>query len=114
MAKAYIKLTEANLKAIRNFIGMCRMNGMENSADPTFTFKDQRDIGTVSFDLYFDSKSTSEVAWKMTVKVDTSVRFHDNEKSEPGALNCYRDFYKIKEGSLELELLKANFSVFAY
>ena len=86
MAKAYIELTEANIKAIKNFIGMCRMNGMENSADPTFTFKDQRDIGTVSFDL----------------------------KSEPGALNCYRDFYKIKEGSLELELLKANFSVFAY
>ena len=45
MAKAYIELTEANIKAIKNFIGMCRMNGMENSADPTFTFKDQRDTG---------------------------------------------------------------------
>ncbi len=115
MAKAYIKITEANEKAIKNFIGMCRMNGLENDADPTFTFKDHREgLGVVSFDLYFDSKSISEVAWKMTVKIDTSVRFHDQEKSEPGALNCYRDFYKIKEGSLDLELLKSNFSVFAY
>ena len=115
MAKAYIELTESNLKAIKNFIGMCRMNGMENNADPAFTFKDPREgLGTVSFDLYFDSKSISEVAWKMTVKLDTSVRFHDQEKPEPGAINCYRDFYKIKEGSLDLELLNAKFTVFSY
>ena len=53
MGKTYIPITEANKKNILNFIGMCRMNGLEGMAEPSFSFKDIReDIGTVIFDVF--------------------------------------------------------------
>ena len=54
MGKTYIPLTEQNKKVILNFIGLCRMNGLELSGEPSFSFKDHREgIGTVMFDLFF-------------------------------------------------------------
>ena len=43
MGKTYIPITEANKKNILNFIGMCRMNGLEGMAEPSFSFKDNRE-----------------------------------------------------------------------
>ncbi len=37
--KTYIPITEANKKNILNFIGMCRMNGLEGMAEPSFLFQ---------------------------------------------------------------------------
>ena len=54
MGKTYIPITEANKKNILNFIGMCRMNGLEGMAEPSFSFKDNREeIGTVIFDVFY-------------------------------------------------------------
>lgn len=39
MGKTYIPITEANKKNILNFIGMCRMNGLEGMAEPSFLSK---------------------------------------------------------------------------
>ena len=37
--KAISLLSEKNKKVILNFIGMCRMNGLEMAEEPSFTFK---------------------------------------------------------------------------
>jgi len=59
-------------------IGMCRMNGLEGMAEPSFSFKDIReDIGTVIFDVFYNCRGITEPSWNMTVKVDSDVRFHD-------------------------------------
>ena len=56
MAETYIPIGENNKKAILNFIGMCRMNGLEENGEPSFTFKDPREgIGVVMFDLFYRS-----------------------------------------------------------
>ena len=81
MGKTYIPITEANKKNILNFIGMCRMNGLEGMAEPSFSFKDIReDIGTVIFDVFYNCRGITEPSWNMTVKVDSDVRFHDSHK----------------------------------
>ena len=72
MGKTYIPITEANKKNILNFIGMCRMNGLEGMAEPSFSFKDIReDIGTVIFDVFYNCRGITEPSWNMTVKVDS-------------------------------------------
>ena len=38
MGKTYIPITEANKKNILNFIGMCRMNGLEGMAEPSLMY----------------------------------------------------------------------------
>ena len=109
MSKAYIPLTEENKKAILNFIGMCRMNGLEGPAGPSFNYKDIREgFGTVSIDLYYDSRGVTEQCWKITVRTDTEERFHDDEPSKKGETYCYRDAYTIDTGSLDIKLKSSN------
>ncbi len=115
MAKPLIPLTEANMKAIKNFIGMCRMNGLEGPAEPSFNFKDSReDIGLVIIDLYFDARGISETLWKITVRADTDVRFHDDVPAEEGQHFNYRDMYHVKTDSLELIHKNSDFKVFSW
>ena len=114
MAK-YIDLSDTNLKVLKNFIGMCRMNGLEGSAVPAFNFKDIREnLGTVSFDIYYDFRGISEPCWKLTVKVDTDQRLHDDKPAHDGDQYSYVDNYVIKAGSLELEYNNSRFNVFSY
>ena len=102
MGKTYIPITEANKKNILNFIGMCRMNGLEGMAEPSFSFKDIReDIGTVIFDVFYNCRGLTEPSWNMTVKVDSDVRFHDSAASKAGETYCYLDSYRIEKDSLE-------------
>ncbi|MCD8019376.1 MAG: hypothetical protein LUF92_07270 [Clostridiales bacterium] len=116
MASTYITITENNKKVINNIIGICRMNGMEkNGADPSFTFKDVReDIGEVMFDLFYREKGMEQPCWSMTVKVDSSIRFHDDKPTVPGEIYCYLDSYKIEKGSLELKHKTSKFNVFSF
>lgn len=115
MAETYIPIGENNKKAILNFIGMCRMNGLEENGEPSFTFKDPREgIGIVMFDLFYRSTNVLEPCWSMTVKVDSQKRFHDNEPEEEGATYCYLDSYKISKDSLELEHKTSKFNVFSW
>ena len=115
MGKTYIPLTEQNKKVILNFIGLCRMNGLELSGEPSFSFKDHREgIGTVMFDLFFRNNGIDATSWNMTVKVDTPVRFHDNVAEKPGETYCYLDSYKVEQGSLELQHKTSKFNVFSF
>ncbi|MBQ9156605.1 MAG: hypothetical protein IJ137_07485 [Eubacterium sp.] len=115
MSKPYIKLTEQNKKIILNFIGMCRMNGIELSGKPSMTFNDVReDIGPVKFDLFFRNDGVTEACWSMTVKADTDVRFHDDIPAKKGDIYCYLDSYRIETGSLELKPVTSKFNVFAF
>lgn len=98
MGKTYIPITEANKKNILNFIGMCRMNGLEGMAEPSFSFKDNREeIGTVIFDVFYSCRGITEPSWNMTVKVDSDVRFHDSAASKAGETYCYLDSYRIEK-----------------
>lgn len=115
MGKMNIPLTEKNIKCIKNFIGLCRMSGLEGPSTPSFTFKDFRDdIGTVIFDIYYQQNTITEPCWNMTVKVDTNVRFHDGVASKPGETYCYLDSYRINHGSLDLESKTSKFNVFSF
>ena len=115
MAETYIPIGEKNKKAILNFIGMCRMNGLEENGEPSFTFKDPREgIGVVMFDLFYRSTNVLEPCWSMTVKVDSQKRFHDNEPEEEGATYCYLDSYKIAKDSLDLQHKTSKFIVFSW
>ena len=87
MGKTYIPITEANKKNILNFIGMCRMNGLEGMAEPS---------------------------WNMTVKVDSDVRFHDSAASKAGETYCYLDSYRIEKDSLEFKTKTSKFNVFSF
>ena len=116
MAKAYIPITESNLKCIKNFIGMCRLNGLEGAAVPTFTFREYREEydSTVIFDVYFEQSPIEEPSWKMTAKVETSTRFHDGQPSKPGESYSYLDKYRIDKGKLDLEVMTSRFNVFSF
>lgn len=115
MGKTYIPLSEQNKKTILNFIGMCRMSGLEKTGEPSFSFKENReDIGKVIFDLFYSNNGIAESCWSMTVRVDTSVRFHDKEQAKPGETYCYLDSYKIEEDSLELKHKTSKFNVFSF
>ncbi|MDO4978235.1 MAG: hypothetical protein Q4E53_13365 [Eubacteriales bacterium] len=116
MAKTNIPLSDNNIKFIKNFIGMCRMNGLEGPATPSFTFKEYRENldGNVIFDIYYQMNTITEPCWNMTVKIDTSVRFHDGVASKPGETYCYLDSYRIDHGSLELITKTSKFNVFAF
>lgn len=116
MAKTNIPLTENNVKFIKNFIGMCRFNGLEGAATPSFTFKEYRENlgGNVIFDIYYQMNTVTEPCWNMTVKIDTPVRFHDNVSAKPGETYCYLDSYRIDQGSLELVTKTSKFNVFAF
>lgn len=104
MSTPYIKLSEQNKKIILNFIGLCRMNGIEMEGKPSMTFNDVReDIGPVKFDLFFRNDGVDKPSWSMTVKADTGVRFHDNVPAKKGDIYCYLDSYRIEEGSLEIK-----------
>ena len=112
MGKTYIPITEANKKNILNFIGMCRMNGLEGMAEPSFSFKDIReDIGTVIFDVFYNCRGITEPSWNMTVKVDSDVRFHDSAASKAGETYCYLDSYRIEKDSLEFKTKTSKFNV---
>lgn len=99
MGKTYIPITEANKKNILNFIGMCRMNGLEGMAEPSFSFKDIReDIGTVIFDVFYNCRGITEPSWNMTVKVDSDVRFHDSaarKQEKPTVIQILTESKKI-------------------
>lgn len=115
MAESYIPISEKNKKVILNFIGMCRMNGLEMAEEPSFTFKENREnIGRVMFDIFFSNNGITESSWNMTVKVDSSVRFHDDVPSQPGETYCYLDSYRIDKDSLEMEHKSSKFNVFAF
>ena len=115
MSKVYIELSDSNVKAVKNFIGMCRMNGLEGSAAPAFNFKDEREgLGTVSFDLYYDFRSFDNPCWKMTVKVDTEVKLDPKSPGTDGDQYSYLDNYAIKKDSLDLEYKNSRFNVFSY
>ena len=115
MGKTYIPITEANKKNILNFIGMCRMNGLEGMAEPSFSFKDIReDIGTVIFDVFYSCRGITEPSWNMTVKVDSDVRFHDSAASKAGETYCYLDSYRIEKDSLEFKTKTSKFNVFSF
>lgn len=115
MGKAYIPLSEANKKAILNFIAMCKMNGLEGEASPTFNFKDIReDLGTVILDLYYDFRGIDVPCWKITIKTDTECRIHDDQPAVEGETYSYVDTYQIAQGSTEFEYQKSRFSVFAF
>ena len=104
MGKRYIPITEANKKNILNFIGMCRMNGLEGMAEPSFSFKDIRD----------NCRGITEPSWNMTVKVDSDVRFHDSAASKAGETYCYLDSYRIEKDSLEFKTKTSKFNVFSF
>lgn len=115
MSTTYIPISEKNMKLILNFIGMCRMNGLEEGGEPSFTFKDPREgVGVVMFDLFYRSTSVLEPCWSMTVKVDSQSRFHDDVPEQPGETYCYLDSYKVKKDSLELEHKTSKFNVFSF
>lgn len=115
MAKTYIPIGEKNKKFILNFIGMCRMSGIEQGGEPSFTFKDTREgVGTVIFDVFFRNNGIEAASWNMTVKLDTSVRIHDDTPAKPGETYCYLDSYRIDQGSLELKHKTSKFNVFAF
>ena len=115
MSKPYIKLTEKNKKVILNFIGMCRMNGIELEGRPSMTFNDNReDIGPVKFDLFFRNDGIDKPCWSMTVKADTEVRFHDDVPAKKGDIHCYLDSYRVEEGSLELKPVSSKFNIFSF
>lgn len=115
MGKAYITISEENKKCILNFIGMCRMNGIEEKGEPSFSFKDKREgLGTVIFDIFFRNDGIQEACWNMTVRVDTEQRIHDDVKAKPGETYCYLDSYKVAQGSLELQHKASKFNVFAF
>jgi len=115
MSKAYIPLTEQNKKIILNFIGMCRLNGIELAGEPSMSFKEDREgIGRVIFDLFFKNDKINAPCWSMTVKVDTNTRFHDNTEAKKGEMYCYLDSYRIEQGSLELNHITSKFNVFAF
>ncbi len=115
MAKSYIPLTEANLKVIKNFIGMCRMNGLENASEPNLTFKEEREgIGRITFDLFYRANGVTEACWNMTVKSDSEFRFHDDVPAKKGDIHCYLDSYKIETGSLDLIHKTSKFNIFAF
>ncbi len=115
MGKTYIPIGDENKKAILNFIGMCRMNGLESKGSPSFTFKDPREgIGIVMFDLFYSNSGMEEPCWNLTVKVDSQVRFHDNVPTEEGGTYCYTDSYKIKNDTLDLVHKNSRFNVFSY
>ena len=114
MAK-YLDLSDTNVKVLKNFIGMCRMNGLEGTAAPAFNSKDIReDLGTVSFDIYYDFRGITEPCWKLTVKVDTDKRLHDDKPAQAGDQYSYVDNYVVQSGSLELEYKNSRFNVFSY
>ncbi len=116
MANTNIPLSENNIKFIKNFIGMCRMNGLEGPATPSFSFKEYRKEydSNVIFDIYYQQNTITEPCWNMTVKVDTSVRFHDGVEAKPGETYCYLDSYRIDKGSLELITKTSKFNVFSF
>ncbi|MDO5146007.1 MAG: hypothetical protein Q4D60_03300 [Eubacteriales bacterium] len=115
MSATYIPISEENKKLILNFIGMCRLSGLENGGEPSFTFRDNREgVGVVMFDLFYRSTGIEEPCWNMTVKVDASTRFHDEEPDKPGETYCYLDAYKIAKDSLELEHKTSKFNIFAF
>ncbi len=115
MSKAYIPLTESNKKIILNFIGMCRMNGIEAKGEPSMSFKEEREnIGKIIFDLFFKNDKINAPCWSLTVKTDTDLRFHDNQPAKKGEIYCYLDSYRIDEGSLELKKITSKFNVFAF
>lgn len=115
MSKAIIPLTEANKKAITNFIATCRFNGLENASEPNFTFKEQRDgIGKVIFDLFYRDNGVDTPGWNLTVKTDTDVRFHDDVPAKKGDIYCYLDSYRIEKGSLDLKHKVSKFNIFSF
>lgn len=116
MAKTFIPIMENDLKCIKNFIGMCRFNGLEGAAIPTFTFREYREEydSNVIFDIYFEQSPVEEPSWKMTVKVETSNRFHDSVGSKPGESYSYLDKYRIDKDTLDLEVLSSRFNVFSF
>ena len=115
MGKTYIPITEANKKNILNFIGMCRMNGLEGMAEPSFSFKDIReDIGTVIFDVFYNCRGITEPSWNMTVKVDSDVRFHDSAASKAGETYCYLDSYRIEKIVLNSRQKHQNLTYFLF
>ena len=95
---------------------MCRMNGMEGAATPSFTFKDYREEydGDVIFDIYFQQNTITEPCWNMTVKIDTPVRFHDGQPSKAGDTYSYLDSYRIDKGSLDLIVKTSKFNIFSF
>lgn len=114
MGKTYIPITEENKKCIRNFIGMCRLNGLEGPAEPSFSFKDTRDIGKVTFDIFFSCNGIVEPCWSMTVRVDSEQRFHDNVPAKSGETYCYLDSYYIEKGSLDFKTKTSKFNIFSF
>ncbi len=116
MGKTYIPISDNNLKIIKNFIGLCRMNGLEGPAVPTFTFREFRPEyeSDVIFDLYFEQSPVEEPCWKMTVKVQTGNRFHDGIASKPGETYSYLDKYRIEKAKLDLDVMSSRFNVFAF
>jgi len=115
MAKPYIPLSDANTKVIKNFIGMCRMNGLEGPAAPAFNFKENREgVGIVHFDMYYDFNGITEPLWKIIVKVDTDLNLVDGNKLGQGSQGSYLDSYIINAGSLDLEFKNSRFNEFKW
>ena len=115
MGKTFIKLTEAYKKAILNFIAMCRMNGLEGPAEPSFTHKEEREgLGEIYFDLYYRARGVVTPAFYLTVKVDTKNRFHDDEPAKKGETYSYIDTYMIDPKTLEFVVRNSKFSVFKF
>lgn len=115
MAKALIPITEQNEKNIKNFIGMCRLNKLEMSGEPSFTFNDHREgVGVIKFDIYFVNNGIVDPCWNLTVRTDTEIRFHDDVPSKNGEMYCYIDAYRVEQGSLDFIHKDSKFSVFAY
>ena len=115
MAKTYIPINEINKKFILNFIGLCRMSGVEQTGEPSFTFKDVREgIGTVIFDVFYRYNGIQEACWNMTVRVDTQVRLDSDAPAKKGETYCYLDSYKIEKGSLELTHKTSKFNIFSF
>ena len=93
---------------------MCRMNGLEGMAEPSFSFKDIReDIGTVIFDVFYNCRGITEPSWNMTVKVDSDVRFHDSAARSRRNLLLFR-FLQNRKDSLEFKTKTSKFNVFSF
>ncbi len=113
--KTYIEITDANKKALTNFIGLCRMNGLEGPAEPSFTHKDNRpDLGEVYFDMYYRYHGVEKPAFYLTVKVDTRNRFHDNEPAKKGAMYSYIDTYFVDPDTMEFVVRNSKFTTFNF